>query len=637
MNINESVPVPLAGPGLVNKSSINYGPGEYSKLTNLVITPEGSIKKRRPVIGLHGSAFNTVAPDKVVGVLGSDVLVGSYDYSTNTNKIYRSLSSNYLSGYNTTNEATVQAAMDGVTGFAAPDRHYYVQGIFTYNSKMYWIYTATNRTLSGSEYTYSRRTFIVPSNYNSNNPEQDFTSVFDGQVYPVETANWTEKYTFSSSQGPIPYLPVSSFIVHKDRVLLSIRDTVYFSKATDPTKWAVSDDGGFFKFPGKSIKKILGLGDLIYALFDNSISIATYSTSPNSDLRINLISEGVGGEDASIYGGTIYVLGYRNIYTVNGSNVSKLLDLDTFLFNPRAWQKASAHNDLINAFASTLKIEVWDDAIYFYFRYLKFGATDKSIYHVKYESDGDMFRLDLNNGSISKFTFGYGGGSYQVADSVVTIPGERNSDSRMYLVHSLTTFGNIFYFAKNQLFYPFPNFKFDDAPYFAMDSYGFGGGPSKWCCTIPIEMEIKNFSPDGLFYLYRKFRTLELQSDLPSMHDGTAFVPELELSVEAGIPSSTGGPKPFGTVKVISEVLKSIDPTNYVTSYRYGVNQRAKSIDISIRTRETIRNYYVDSLRLQAAEDGLRKIQATLMEISDITTLWTPTRKGSSNSSSERA
>lgn len=649
MNILEQAPIPLAGPGLVSKSSVNYGPGEYAKLTNLVISDAGTLKKRKPVIGLHSSTFNADFPERVVGVLGSDALISKYDYVANTHKIYRSLSSNFLSLYSVSSDAAIKTAMDAVTGFTGTERYYYVQGIFTYNNTMYWIYLAVNRTLAGSTYTYSSRTFIVPSTYNYTNPDQDVgQATYTGSVYAVETANWSESYVFSATQGPVPYIPVVSYFVHKERVIIASRDTVYFSKATDPTKWAVADDAGFFKFPGKSIKKVLALGDLIYTVFDTSIHVATYGTSPNVDLRIDLISDGVGGEDAALYGDTLYVLNFTNIYVVKGSNVSKLVDIDTFLGNTPGWQSTNQATTLNQAFAPSLKIHVWDDAIYFYFRQIRIAAADKSIFHVRYQSytpygGADMFRLDLKNGHISRFTFGYGGANYLVADSVTTISAVRNSDSRMYLMHADSFFGNIFYFAKNQKFYPNPANPLSNTPYFGLDSYGFGGGPDKNTCTIPIEMQIKNFSPDGLSYMYRKFRSLEMQADLPSMHTGAVYEPELELVVEAGIPTAYAGAKPYNSTKVISEVLGpsgvEIATSNIVTSYRYGLNQRARNIDVTLRTRASIKSYYSGSTNFQegGTYNGIQKALATLMELVDITTLWTPSNKGASNSSSERA
>lgn len=635
MQTLEQVSVPLAGPGLVNKSSKSYGQGEFSKLTNVIITPEGTLKKRPPVTGI-GVGNNIL--DKVIGTFGSDVLLTKYNYVSNVAEVYRSTRHNGLDTITPTDPG-IKAAMDAVTGFTGTERYYYIDGVFSYNNMLYFIYVAANRVfVSGTRYTYSSRTFIVPATYNFANPEQLISlPAFTGSVYAVETANFSESYTFSATEGVVPYRVVSSFTVHKDRVLLSIRDTVYFSKSADPTKWAVADDGGFFKFPGKSIKKILTIGDLIYSIFDTSVSLVSYSQGPNIDLKITTISDGVGGEDAAVYGDTIYLLGYKHLYAVNGSNVSKLMDLNVFLSVAITSVFGNGVSALNIAYASSLKIEVWDDGIYFYQRYLKYGATDKSIYHTRYTPGGYVYRLDLNNGHISKYAFGPGGTDYRISDSAPTSPSIRNANSRLYLLHSTDAISEVFYFTKNQVFYVFEGSTYLDVPFFGMDTYKLLS--YKTACTIPIEIQISNFSPDGLMYLYRKFRSLELQADLPSLYTGAAFEPELELIVEAGIPTAYAGAEPFSTSKIISEVLNSgaISPNNFVTSYRYGVNQRARSVDITIQTKASIKAYSVTTSTLTAASDGVRKVVSTLMEIVDISTLWTPTKKGPSNSSSERA
>lgn len=648
-NLLESSPVPLGGLGLVNKVSGNYGPGEYSKLTNVFITPEGTLRKRKPVLGLITDAFDTKSPDKFVGNIGTDVFVAKYDYTTNRAQVYRSLNDNFLNLFDPNGgEVAIRTAMDAVTGFNTSERYYYVEGMFNYGTQLYWIYVAVDRVTvgtSGNTFDFKRRTFIVPSTYNYQSPEQNlFQPNFTGSVYPVETANIVESITFGASVGPIPYAPIVSFMVHKERVLIASKDTVYFSKATDPTKWAVSDDGGFFKFPGKTIKRIVTVGDLIYAIFDSSIALATYGTGPNTDLRITLISEGIGGEDGVLYGDTIFVINYKSIYTVNGSNVSKLADIDpSFLaMTDRMWQVATASFDMRSAYSLNLRLSIFDDGIYFYLRYVRFAENDKSIYHIRYETSYStyMYRMDLNNGHVSKYTFGYGGTDYRIADTFVSIPSSRGSDSRLYFMHNNSNFfGSVFYSSKVSLFYG-ANTPIQGVFAHGMDEYTYSVN-NRRVCTIPVEIQIKNFSPDGLKYIYRKFRALELQADVPMLHDGTDYLPELELLVEAGIPKISGGASIFTKNAVISQILgdptTSPAPPNYVTSYKYGVNQRSKSVDITIKTRDTIKTIYVSSSTLQDSAANIAKVLSTLMEIVDLTTLWTPTSKGPSNSSSERA
>lgn len=641
MQTLEQVPIPLVGPGLVNKTSDTYGPGEYKEFTNLVITPEGTLKKRRPVQGLFGY-LATPLTEKCVGSWGSDVVLANYDYPTNEPYLYRSRRVygtsegtyylNLLPGL----PAGLKANIDGQTAFAGT-RAYYIEGLLQYNNLSYAIILATNKVVAGANITYSMRTFVVQGTFAAQNPDASSALVLNATATPVESANISETYT-TADFNAVPIFPVVSHFIHKERFVIVSRDTVYFSKATDPTKFLVADDGAFFKFPGKLIKKVVPVNDLLYVIFDNSVSVITYNTSPNTDAQIKQISDGIGGEDAVLYGDTVYLLSYKYIYALNGTNLTKIVDLDIFLRSTFGYTPGTQHDNLGAGASPSLKLNVWDDGIYFYLRKLKFGSSTGSIFHVHPVAFGEMYRFDLNLGYISKYTFGYTDRVCKIADSATTRPSVRNSNDRFYLMsknEALTQF-DVFYFNKNQTFCPFPS-GVVEADNYGIDAYTHTDNTTQNCMIIPVELTLPNFSPEGLRYMYRKFRSLQIQADLSSLTVvGNNLGAELELNVSAGLPATLGGAAPYTDQYFISEPLFELEATRHVGSYRYGINQRAKDLTVNIKTRDAVKVTF-NSMDIYNDVNGSKVLQASLLEFVNLALIWSETNRGPTNYNKDRA
>lgn len=74
-------PIPLAGSGFVAKRNGNFQPGEFKRLCNLEITPEGVIVNRRNMNHVTGSNSGSYAeamanPQRFIGSMGEYSIVG---------------------------------------------------------------------------------------------------------------------------------------------------------------------------------------------------------------------------------------------------------------------------------------------------------------------------------------------------------------------------------------------------------------------------------------------------------------------------------------------------------------------------------------------------------------------------------
>lgn len=660
----EQASIPLIGPGLYPRVSDQYGPGEYKKFKNLNITPEGTLRKRRPVNGLINKGIGANA-DKIIGSWGSDVLFTGHDSINRRPYISRSVSGLYIEPINYTSAASnktdlIAATNSSVYALGSEYNNVYLEGMLSYNKSIYGIFVLsfTNAdTVSTRNYSYE--IYVLKSNsYNYQNPStnEDLSFISNtllpsGQSsveysqYPTGRSITHTNFNTIPPSGnlPIPEKAVTGFSVHKERLLIAVDDTVYFSKATDPTDFRVSSGGGFFRFPGQKIKKVVSLNDLIYVFFDSSIFVITYNTDPNIDPQIRRISDGVGGEDATVYGDLIYFINYGSIYIVKGLNVSKLIDLEILTHTVVTHRVA---NDLVAlttfAYKSSLKLDAWNNGLYFYERQLRFGTPDESIHHTRYASYGPMYRLDLDSGYISEYTFGISTKSYPVADSIVSYPSTLNSESSLFLYHSNTnaSFSNFFYFNNIQSFFYSPTEFYQDTPWYGVDSYQKEGVQELEVVTIPIELELSNFSPDAVKYFIKKFRSILIQANLSSFKYGTSpnftVENELLLTVEAGL-SDFSGAHPFIKTVILQQPLNGDISIPAVVASRHGINQKARSLSINIKTRSEVVALTRSWTEYNLTNLGQEKIESTNFELVDISVLWTPSRRGPTNSLVERS
>lgn len=642
-------PVPLAGPGYVGRKSRAYGPGEYRDLKNVVITPQGTLKKRLPVQGYRYNWSGATPINKFIGHWGSDAVLTRYDSVNNQSVLFRRIeSNNSLAAIGITNWAAFKTALDTASAYGAGHTHFYiVEGIFQYNNSNYFIVLHAAYITSGTATTYKTKYYIVKGNYNYLHPERNDDITFDtvGLVPFISLSDVVDPD--SGANHSSSFLPITSFFMHKDRLVVAVRDTVYLSKATDPQKFSVSDDGAFFKFPGKYLKQVLALGDAIYCIFDNSISYATYNQGPNTDLQVRTISEAVGGEDACTYGNTIYLLKSESIYSIVGTNVSKLIDFEFPVYEGPKSRKY-ARSDMAAAISPSYKIVAFDDGLYFFSRNHTFfqnnGHTSQTIFK---GVSTNLYRLDLNNGHISRYTYTALETTVEAVIKDIFIPSVESIQTdqpAMFILAGSTDNTASVCFSHSPVSYFYYDTtvtgRYDDVTEHGLDSFSVKFGNNYYVRPVPVEIHLSGVTPDELKYYKKKFHSIMIEANVPSWCPGNpvgapqgGWQAELELNVIAGANLDDEGLvhssfTPYAA-PTFTHLIKSplfIAPNNSVLGHRYGCLQRANAVDIQIKTRDDVLNsffkYYDE---LAPAFEGKNQLLLSIMEIVDISTLWQPT------------
>lgn len=646
----EATPIPLEGPGYSGRKSKFYTPGEYLDLKNVVISSQGTLKKRLPAQGLKYGFVNPVL-NKFIGQWGSDAVYSVYDTGGNNSNLFRRIeSSRSVSSINITNWAALKTALNTASAYPGGYTHsYIIEGIFQYNNSNYYIVLHAAFLEAAPDATYKTNYYIVKGNYNYLHPERNdsITFVTTGLVPFITLTDIVTSFTGSSQSSA--FLPVTSFYMHKDRLVVAVRDTVYLSKPTDPQLFSVVDDGAFIKFPGKYLKQTIAFGDAIYAIFDSSVSYITYNQGPNTDLQVRSISEIVGGEDACIYGGVIYLLRSNSIYAINGMNISKILDIDFPLYEgPKPLKTGRAF--MSTAVFPSYKIIGFDDGLYVLSRNHSFLANNCHIAQTVFKGvSSNLFRIDLNNGHISRFTYAAldtGPTEALLKDLfIVTNQSIQTEQSSFYILGSnldntssiSCTHSPISYFNYSNI----GDIRYDDVQEHGLDVFSVAAGNDFHVRSIPVNIHISGLAPDNYKYLKKKFHSIMIEANFPSWVSGLpggvdgGWEAELELNVlvganldDSGVIHSSFPSYDPPTFTHIINVPLFIAPNNSVLGYRFSALQRAKAIDIQIKTRDSVLNGPFKSITdLQDVDEGKLQLLLSIMEIVDITTLWSPTKR----------
>lgn len=652
----ETTPVQLTGgAGLVSRPTRNYLPGEYANLLNVTLTNRGSIIKRKPANGLkhpHATPLlrmigswgpsavysSQITDNGTAGAAYQDTLSPTLYYSYGNNEIRQMTITNYDAFKTALYSA---AAVDGGFPDLEGQDYFTFEGCFQYNNKAYFIILVTNKYVDGaSTVNYRNILYVIEATgFRDFKAEEPISISLSTSLFEPVFIN-TQNYPSTVSFNPVPAEYVSSYFIYKNRLWIHSLDTILFSKATDLQRFATADGGGFFKFPGKNITDAVFLGNNIYVIFDTSISVLTYQTDPNIDSSIIDISNGIGGKSACIYGDTVYVLDFNNIYAVNGNNVSIFAELQRSLLGAYP-QYATSHTDLINASSTGLNIEAFDGFLYFTGYNLYFSTKQGSIWCVGRGSGVGMYKISLEDGHISEETFsknGEGIGRNPCDMKVIAYSTGLKTDHRMFMLFARTS--SIFNYASGSFFYNLNNSFFINnisSREAGVDSFSNPTGTSLTVRPIIVEIEIKRWSPDGFMYNQKKFRHLMVHGKIPSLvknavlTDASTYSPELDILILSG-----SRQKELLDTKSLSTVVHAnLDQFSIAydgtKGFSYRINQRLTNLDIIFRTK----NDYVDQDISEWAEFGDNSATsaaiASLMEINDVSFVWTPLLSGTDN------
>jgi hypothetical protein len=556
-------PIPLTGRGYVAKLKGNYQPGEYRQLANAVISgDDGILKNRRNIQAFQHANY------------GSFTNVQTIKGNIDTYTIVASPTQHRAIDYNSV------INLWAPTGLPVPAGGWHqIEGAFLYNARYYWITLAWDPAGAGT-YTYYAYSYPVGTL---------------GLADPGITVAGMTVSTLLTLTPAVVGLPPSTvgFFIQKDRLWLCTKDTLYFSKATDPLTFAVPD-GGFFKIRDQLIRDVTFLGDNIYILGQNETHVLTYTTDPNDDAYLRKIAD-IGGESITIHGSTPYFVNHLGVYEIFNQTVTKINDLR--LEYPYALDEA---NIKVISFENYLIIIARN--------FLDYNTTDT----FSWVNSGPVFTKDLSNALINNFNVFFinmdTGATHVldftdsndtaergfIVDGYVNTVRDSTNDYKLILltnkyisnVGGVSTYkANVYYMRPQNDWLVYDEARRSDD---VLKRY-----------KHRINIQIDSFVPDGSEYQQKKFRYLEAMAKLPST----------DFSLTPAYDN-----KDFDVLKKM--VVGSAEIASGRPHYpvRLPLNQRGKSFSLKLTTE----NPDTEMLVNQSWDQ---------FELSDLRLLWTYTQR----------
>lgn len=307
VNVERTFPVQLEGRGFRPLDTGDFKPGEFQQLRNVEIK-DGRLVGRRDIRAC--SLYS--------GPEGHDASI-AYANFTNTIKCI-----GYLKDWSIFAGRVGQTAVNsrGLVRMFLPSSFNFstapgtrsftqIEGFFKYNFVNYWLGMALTSTGIYMRLGYKAET--------ENDHPSDYATA-NGMTYSDNVI------TIPSTDRAFRDFKFNNFFIFKERLWLCTSEGIYFSQATDPTRFSVVDDGGFFKFPDSRINYAIALKDTIYAICENSVFAITYGISPNEDPTVRKISSVVGGESAAVFRDIVYFINKEGIFSINNNFVEKIID-----------------------------------------------------------------------------------------------------------------------------------------------------------------------------------------------------------------------------------------------------------------------------------------------------------------------
>lgn len=664
MQENIQGPVELAGAGYTYRPNDKYEPGEYRRLLNMDITNDGTVVNRPSAQGyLHspthqlfrtiGTSSSTAAVTSAGEVAGIEDI---YYYGYGTGEASWGFTS---SDFNTYFVPLLDSATESIAGTRS-SKELQFQGTFKYNDRHYLLVFYTFNIVATNTKYGCLLVLSAPGLGTVLPPASTFT--YNGSILSTESWNISNLNFMLLSR---PKFKVPNFILQGERLWFASEDTVYFSAATSPDNFA-SPSGGFFKFADMNIKKILNVGDLIYVFGDSSIKIIQYATDPNTDARVTNVSGVVGAEDAVVLGDSIYCIKPNALYEVRGTNVSKVMDLKIDFVRTDDRPVISRADTTIHpedAWSFNLKLEAFNNSLYIIPRFVLYfanmTASTAHPYKVYYAPQNlvgltnpnldpqvGMYHLNMDNGALSQYVFGSNG----VPIDCIYIPVEDILNQTRLLVlgyHSDEGWRAFSFGTRPRFYFSSSNAYYEQVDDFCLDACGGNGSELRY--EIPIFMLwIRHFSPDNLRNIIKKFRRISLEANLPTYWDtaSSTYKPLFKLQVWAGLAQSIIGDTNIDTKSaLLNEVIipSTLNDGQAISaSYAYGINQRARQVDIFVGSYDysnptglsryglfaPLSYTQAEINALSSSSNLIPVIQAPAFEVSDIRTYWSYLGRG---------
>lgn len=302
VNQSETTPILLEGRGFKALDTGDYKEGEFRQLSNVEMK-EGRLVGRR---NIKSCFMGSGTPLEVIpgpGTTDSGGFIGLLDkWAISAGRTFQTA----VSSTGVVPMWNPSVLNDGLTG----SQFAQLEGFFKYNYINYWL----QLKLSGLGITFK---LLYKEEFGNDNPS-DYTYAMLNSAGNQITIGPTDRAYRDYEHN--------NFFIFKDRLWICNSDGIYFSRATDPTKFATVDDGGFFKFPDTRVNFALAIKDTIYLLCDSSVYAVTYNLSPNEDATIRKISEVVGGTHGCVFRDQVYFINNEAIFSINNNFAEKVIE-----------------------------------------------------------------------------------------------------------------------------------------------------------------------------------------------------------------------------------------------------------------------------------------------------------------------
>lgn len=574
VNTNIQGVIPLTGRGFTAKVKRNYSSGEYHKLSNARLI--GDYIQTRFNVSHYQAVDQVAAP-----IVNAQPFVGFLEEYVIT------VSTTEQWSYKTGSAKTAMWAPTSLPKNGHVDSFHKIVSVFEYDVYWNWLTWEYNGT-TGVSTIWLYRTTLAGKTVNG--------VTFAMLAAPISV-------TTSSVAGFV----FDNCFVFKERLWVCTNQGLFFSKATDFSVWAVPD-GGFFKLRDQNINFAFSNKDNIFILCDSSVHTLSYSSNPNTDSYLREVSSIVGGDHGTSHNDQAFIVNVDGIYSLTTNSIdlvrsdfevgvttpgNKLISWENFLilikYSNHNYDDKQTWPQFFNSTGRVVNPTFWD---------------------INDLVDSNVFFIDMDTGSCHTLDFNdqFSGTGLLVVERGHITDLAVNPNKSVNRGNLLTIMTNKCTLAAGadgsaQVYY------IDNAgdDFFVVDTVVNTEVDNIVRRMKPnIRIEFDGYTPDGNEYMMKKFRSLELMGNYAWW--------DFEVLIAYDN-------KDYGVIPAIDFIsdLAAIEAAGTKRSpypARIGLNQRARSISIQLRTKDP-----------RTPMPGGTNIYERF-QITDMRVLWTYTGRG---------
>jgi hypothetical protein len=522
VNRNVESEIPLGGRGLTYKQNERYLPGEFKQLLNVEVNNDGNIVRRRNFV----PCGPTVGYDPDPEISEAYRFVGNFFHGA----VIRRQDDKLDVVFPNDSEDRWTYGTNRFGGLDDDETHSVFGPIFSfqfYNRTAYVFQQCADTVLETTQPLLRIHHYTI---------DGVLWGDIDSSMMNPSNGDWITVNHPGISIPDDSSIEFKNGFMFKERMWIYTQEGLYFSKATDPTVWAVPD-GGFFRFPNSLINYVIPTLDSIYVICDSEIYSINYGIDPNLDATVRTHSTSVGGDSACIFEGTPYFSKNDELYAIEPNGIRKVMDLRLGIRGYQGiYTNLYAFGDYILLFPH---IRIYDNSIFepdpdedALRRWIKLALDSKFAQdEVNFSPTlHSLYALNMRNGTIHGIGFNSKalsdslGEWYAISDILVNPQDDIDNRSNIFFLATkpwrLDPDDTLYMSNTNSVAYymelSYPNTEetsFQDTLWLDADDTDDEGFFSY---SPQVLVEIEGFLPDGLEYNIKKFRNLLIYGKMPS-------------------------------------------------------------------------------------------------------------------------